>query len=74
MEKYYALDYVDEHECELVCDNKVYYTRAEAEAARVALPHPDLYEINWYTLADLADIYETEVYVDENMNVHYVEW
>ena len=53
MEKFWALDYVDEHECELVVDGQLYATEEEAYAAREALPHPERYDVTWYTKADL---------------------
>ena len=41
MKRYWALDYVDEHECELVVDGQLYETEEEAYQARSQKPHPE---------------------------------
>ena len=57
MTKYWAVDYVDETECEPVVDDQLYATEEDAIAA--AEKYGDGYEVNWYTLADLEnDIYD----------------
>lgn len=57
--KYWALDYVNgqDNECELVYDDQLYATEEEAETARDATGRPDLFDVMWYTLADLDEIY-----------------
>ena len=57
---YWALDYVDDASCELVYRDKLYPNKLEAEAARAAMPRPELFEVNWYTELDLRDIYEDD--------------
>ena len=68
--KYWALDYVDEETCELVVDNQLYKTEEEALAALRKLPHPEHYEVNWYTIRDLEDdIFYDYVSIDDKMKV-----
>jgi hypothetical protein len=55
MELYYALDYVDGAECELVLGDQLFPTEAEAAAARDEMPDKEHIEINTYTVRDLED-------------------
>jgi len=55
MKKYYALDYVDKLECELVYNGQLYLTEEEAEAAKSKMRRPELFDVTWYTLQDLQD-------------------
>ncbi len=55
MKRYWALDYVDEHECELVVDGQLYETEEEAYQARSQKPHPECYDVTWYLTGDLKD-------------------
>lgn len=74
MEKYWALDYVDETSCELVVGDKLYATEEEAYAARARHSHPECYEVNWYSRKDLEDnVYGVEVHIDKNLKVHPYE-
>lgn len=75
MTKYWALDYVDDTECELVVDGQLYATEEEAYAARKTKKHPERYDVTWYTRVDLeTNVFEVEVYIDENLVVHPYEW
>ena len=75
MEKFWALDYVDEHECELVVDGQLYATEEEAYAAREALPHPERYDVTWYTKADLErDVFMCDVEITPELKVEVTEW
>ena len=75
MEKFWALDYVDEHECELVVDGQLYETEEEACAAREALPHPECYDVTWYTKADLErDVFMCDVEITPELKVEVPEW
>ena len=73
MKKYWALDYVNgqDNECELVYNDQLYATEEEAEAAREATGRPDLFDITWYTLADLEDVYANAVTILDNLVVSY---
>lgn len=75
MEKYWALDYVDDCECELVYRDQLYKTESEAMIALWELGSPKNLEVNWYTRKDLEeDVYSTEIYIDDELRVHAVEW
>lgn len=58
MKKYWALDYVDDTFCELVCDDRVYDTEEEATAIRESKADKENYEVVWYSLADLKEIFD----------------
>ena len=74
MEKFWALDYVDEYECELVVDAQLYATEEEAYAAREAKAHPERYDITWYTLADLEqDVFGSKIRITPELKVEIVE-
>lgn len=69
--KYWALDYIDETSCELVYDEKLYANKLEAEAARVAMPRPELFEVNWYTELDLRELFDDDkLEVDHELRIH----
>lgn len=68
--KWYALDYVDDTECELVCGDQLYATEEAAEAARKAKEVPSLYEVSWYGYADLVELYDGLVQIDEHLQIH----
>ena len=72
--KYWAIDYINKDECELVVGDQLYPTKEEAEAVISELPRPELHEVNWYGLGDLSEIYSGEVYVDDQLRVHYPHW
>ena len=57
--KYWALDYVNgmDNECELIYNDKLYATEQDAEVARENTGRPDLFDITWYTLADLREVF-----------------
>ena len=71
MEKYWALDYVDDTSCELVYQDKLYRNELEAEAARAAMPEPTRFEVSWYSKLDLREVYEDdELEVDDKLGIH----
>lgn len=70
MKKYYALDYINEHECELVYDGQLYLTEEEAEAARKRMPRPELFDVTWYLVKDLEDdVFGYPITIDEDLRV-----
>lgn len=75
MIRYYALDYVDEHECELVYDGQLYLTEEEAEAARQKMPRPELFDITWYLTNELCeDVFDGEsIIITPELKVEIVE-
>ena len=74
MEKFWALDYVDEYECELVVDGQLYATEEEAYAAREAMPHPERYDITWSTKADLEDdVFGCEIIITPELKIEAIE-
>ena len=74
MTKYWALDYVNDltHECIPVYRDQLYYSEEGATYASTATRRPDLYEIVWYSIKDLEEIYDGPVTIDENLKVHKV--
>lgn len=69
--KYWALDYVEAGSCELVYQDKLYSSELEAEAARAAMPRPELFEVNWYTELDLREVFDCdELEVDDKLEIH----
>jgi hypothetical protein len=71
MEKCWALDYVDEYECELVVDAQLYAT----EEARAHMDHPERYDITWYTKLDLEkDVFCCSVEITPELKVEVTEW
>lgn len=58
--KWYAIDYVSDCECELVYNDQLYLTEEAAQAACDELARPDYFEVNWYQLGDLAEVYNTD--------------
>ena len=74
MTKYWALDYVNDvtHECEPVYCDQLYYSEEDATRASAAIQQPDLYEVVWYSIKDLEEIYDGPVTIDENLKVHKV--
>ena len=73
MEKYWALDYVDELECELVVDNQLYATEEEAAAAKLQKPDPEHYEVNWYTISDIEEAWGYAVVIEDGLYVNALE-
>jgi hypothetical protein len=74
MEYFWAIDYVDENECELVIDDQLYASKEDAIEALVDREDRDLCEINQYSMADLEDdIYGGTLMqfgIDTNLRVH----
>lgn len=69
MDKYWALDYVSDLECELVCDDQLYASKEDAIKARLSTSRPDLFEVNWYTLGDLREMYNDEIFITSDLRV-----
>ena len=69
MDIYWALDYVWGDECELVFRDQLYRTEEDAERARQQLDRPDDYEVNWYGLLDLKEIYVGSVSISPDLSV-----
>ena len=66
---YWALDYVGDYECEMVFRDQLYRTEEDAERARQQLDRPDDYEVHWYGLLDLMEIYDGSVYISPDLSV-----
>ena len=66
---YWALDYVGDDECELVFRDQLYQTEEDAERARQQLNRPDDYEVHWYGLLDLMEIYDGFVSISPDLSV-----
>lgn len=66
MRSYWALDYVDEHKCELVVDGQLYETEEEAYLARSQKPHPERYDVIWYLTGELDDVFIYEILITQN--------
>ena len=60
MTKYWALDYVNDKldECELVYNGQLYESEEKAELARQSMKDPNLFEVNWYQIGDLYELYD----------------
>ena len=75
MEKYWALDYIDEVSCELIVDDQLYKTYEEADAARAGLSSPWMYEITSYRYIDLLEVFDVdELEIDEHLKLHCKYW
>lgn len=74
MKRFWALDYVDEYECELVVDEQLYETEGAAREARRQKEYPERYDITWYTKADLeTDVFGREVFITPELKVEVTE-
>lgn len=69
MEKYWALDYVDDEECEMIVNDQLYATEEEAARARDELEDPTHYEVNWYSIYDLEFEYGRKVHITTDLKV-----
>lgn len=69
MKRWYALDFVSDEECELVYDGQLYDTEGAAEAARDAMHRPELFEVNWYGIKDLEEVFGDRFEIDEHLRV-----
>ena len=70
--KYWAIDYINGElgECEVVYNDQVYKSEEEAAAARIATGRPDLFDVSWYTMPDLEEIYDYhKVNIDESGHI-----
>lgn len=75
MTKYWAIDYVDDNECELVIGDQLYQTEEMARWALAQREDAEHYEVNWYTCQDLEDtVYCIEdqmiLEIDKDLQVH----
>lgn len=75
MKKYYALDYVNELECELVYNDQLYLTEEEAEAARSKMRLPEMFDVSWYTFQDLQDdVFDgAQIMITDDLKVKVIE-
>lgn len=74
MEKFWALDYVDEYECELVVDAQLYATEEAALEARAQKKHPERYDITWYLKKDLEDdVFGCEICITPELKIEITE-
>lgn len=73
MKKYWTLDYVNGElgECELVYNDQLYSTEEEAAAAREKTGNPILFDVTWYTILDLEDIYHKDITISDELVVCY---
>lgn len=69
MEKFWALDFVGERECELVYNDQLYKSWDEANTARVETGRPELFDITEYRLVDLEDVYDSKVQITNDLHV-----
>lgn len=60
MEKYWALDYTDDRECELVYNDQLYLTKTAAKAAAKATGYPEHFDVTPYRLIDLKAVYQDD--------------
>lgn len=76
MKRYWALDYVDEYECELVVDGQLYETEEEAYQARARKKYPERYDVTWYLKGDLEhDVFDgSEIIITPDLKVEVIEW
>lgn len=74
MKIYYALDYINSHdgECEPVYCDKLYDTEEEATAAREETGRPDLFDITWYGIKDLEEIYNRNIEITPDLMVRVI--
>ena len=71
MKNYWAIDYVDSYDCELICDDQLYETEEAALEVMNKLPRPDLHEVTSYTPLDLPEIYGHKVTISEDLKILY---
>lgn len=72
MEKYWAIDYINDElsECEPVYGDQLYVSEEEAETVRKTLDRPELFEVNWYGPRDIQEFYTRKITIDENLHVN----
>lgn len=71
---YWALDYIDERECELVYNDQLYDTQEAAEEARQEMRHPELFETNWYSYGDLLALYnQVNFTIDDQLHINILK-
>jgi len=74
MEKFWALDYVNDetNECELVYGDQLYATEADAQLARLRADCTNQLEVNWYTILDLEDdVFDCPFTIDDHLHIIY---
>lgn len=71
MKRFWAIDYVDENECELVVNGQLFLTELDAIEDIMDRPNRDNLEVNWYTIEDLRrDVYDMdEVHITPDLQV-----
>lgn len=74
MKIYWALDYVNEldNECEPVYNDQLYYSEESAAYAATATRRPDLFDIAWYSIKDLEEIYNGNIEITSTLKVHVI--
>jgi hypothetical protein len=71
MKRFWAIDYVDENECELVVNGQLFLTELDAIEDIMDRPNRDNLEVSWYTIEDLRrDVYDMdEVHITPDLQV-----
>lgn len=68
---YYALDFVNSEECELVYDEQLYMSEEAAASARAGMRRPECFDITPYRLIDLEDVFGGPVTITDDLKVEY---
>lgn len=71
MIKYWALDYVNslDNECELVFNDQLYHTEDAAQEAAKATGRPDLFDVTWYGIKDLEELYDGKIIITADLHI-----
>ena len=73
MKQFWALDYVDKYECELVYNDQLYNSWEEANAARLLIGRPELFDITKYGELDLEkEVYNHPIIISNDLKVHMI--
>lgn len=70
---YWALDYRDPSYSEKVCNNQLYETAEEAEAARLTLPYSEYYKVQQYTISDIEEAWGCAIEIEDGLYVNALE-
>ena len=73
MDYFWAIDYVDENECELVLDDQLYASKQDAIEALMDRKDRDFCEVEKYNLVDLGDVFDSTLCqwnIDTDLRVH----
>jgi hypothetical protein len=66
---YYALDFVNSEECELVYDCQLYTSWEAAASARAGMRRPECFDITPYRVIDLEDVFGGPVTINDDLTV-----